>query len=265
MTGLFAVTPHGDGVVSLCIATDAERHLETELVDPFVAALARLGANSSVRAVILEGGAQYFSAGASRGALLESVTVAKSHAARMPHALLALPVPVVAAMAGHAIGGGLLLGLWCDVPVLAAESLYGANFMALGFTPGMGAAYAVPEAFGAPLGRELLWTGRLMTGREIRDACCPLSHAVLPRSEVYGRALAVARDMAGTPRGAAALLKEHLAAGRRASLDGALKAEQDGHARLLADSDTRREVARRYPTVPQPGQRPAGPESDERE
>ena len=265
MTGLFAVTPHDDGVVSLRIATDAQRHFDPAWVAGFLETLGVLGKDPAVRVVILESGAEYFSAGATRETLIQSFNTAQSYAARIPHALLALPVPVVAAMAGHAIGGGLLLGLWCDAVVLASESLYGANFMALGFTPGMGATYAVPEAFGAPLGRDLLWTGRLMTGREIRDACCPLSHAVLPRSAVSGRALAVARDLAAAPRDAGRLLKESLAVHRRASLEGALNAERAAHGALLADPATEREIARRYPTASRPSLRPAEPESAESE
>jgi enoyl-CoA hydratase/carnithine racemase len=250
MTGLFAVTPHGDCVVSLRIADDAVHHLDPEWLDPFLSRLATIGSDPSVRAVILEGGTQCFCAGASRDSLLASVTRARSYAARVPHALLDLPVPVVAAMAGHAIGGGLVLGLWCDAAVLAAESLYGANFMALGFTPGMGATCAVPEAFGAPLGRELLWTGRLMTGREIRDAGCPLSHAVVPRDEVFARALSLSRDCAATSRDAALRFKQQLAAGRRAGLEGALAAEDAGHELLLADPSLREEIARRYAAFP---------------
>jgi polyketide biosynthesis enoyl-CoA hydratase PksI len=246
MTQLFACTSHGEGVVSLNIATDAQRHLDAAWVDGFLGALQQLGDDRSVGAVVLEGGSQYFSAGASRSGVLESVAAAKRYAARIPAALLALPLPVVAAMAGHAVGGGLVMGLWCDAAVLAAESLYGANFMALGFTPGMGAAAVVPESFGASLGRELLWTGRLITGQEIREARCPLSHAVRPRREVLSCALAVARDMADTPRAVAALFKQQLAGGRRAQLEAALSAEEVGHEQLLADPATRREIERRY-------------------
>jgi enoyl-CoA hydratase/carnithine racemase len=164
--------------------------------------------------------------------------------------LLDLPVPVVAAAAGHAIGGGLLVALWCDAIVLGEESLYGANFMALGFTPGMGATHAVPEAFGAPLGRELLWTGRLLTGREIRAASCPLSHAVRPRAQVMEQALMQAREIADAPRGTIVLLKRMLAASRREALERALRAEASAHATLHADPATAAEIGRRYPTAP---------------
>jgi polyketide biosynthesis enoyl-CoA hydratase PksI len=248
---LFAVTPRGDGVASLRIASDAEPYIDSPWVAAFAAALAQLGNDDALRAVVLEGGDRYFLAGASRAALLESNRGAEviGYAGAAVRALLALPIPVVAAAAGHGIGGGLLVALWCDVAVLAQEALYGANFMALGFTPGMGATHAVPAAFGEPLGRELLFTGRLLTGREIRDACCPLSHAIRPRAQVLDHALRRARAIAEAPRHALVLLKQNLAARRCDALERALSAEATGHAMLFAQADTYEEIAGRYPSA----------------
>ena len=56
MTDLFTVTPHGNGIVSLCIATDAERHLDSVWLERFLAALTGFGETPSVRAVVLDGG-----------------------------------------------------------------------------------------------------------------------------------------------------------------------------------------------------------------
>jgi enoyl-CoA hydratase/carnithine racemase len=248
-SALFAVTPRGDGVASLRIASDAQPYIEATWADAFAASLAQLADDEAVRVVLLEGGDRYFLAGAHRAAFVtaDAASTAKSYAAVAARALLALPTPVVAAAAGHAIGGGLLIALWCDVAVLAAESLYGANFMALGFTPGMGATYAVPEAFGAPLGRELLFTGRLLTGHEIRDACCPLSPAIRPRAQVLEHALLRARAIAEAPRAALVLLKQNLAARRREALEHAVSAEASAHTALCATQDTVAEIARRYP------------------
>jgi enoyl-CoA hydratase/carnithine racemase len=251
---LFAVTQRGDGVASLRIASDAEPYIEVSWVAAFAAALTELVSDEAVRVVVLEGGDGYFLAGASRAALLASNRSRDimEHAAVATRALLASPVPVVAAAAGHAIGGGLLIALWCDFAILAEESLYGANFMALGFTPGMGATHAVPEAFGKPLGRELLLTGRLLTGREIRDACCPLSHAVRPRAHVLDHALTRARAIAEAPRHALVLLRQNLAVRRSDALERALSAEAHAHATLFAKADTFDEITDRYPSALMP-------------
>jgi enoyl-CoA hydratase/carnithine racemase len=247
MTALFATTVVDDGVLSLRVATDDEYHMDPLWSQRLARSLDEIGRDTSVRAIVLEGGSHVFCAGASRAALLKRGESPAEYAAEVARALLATPVPLVAALAGHAIGGGLVAGLWCDVVVLAEESLYGANFMALGFTPGMGATAAVAEAFGSSLGRQLLFTGQLMTGREIREAHCPLSHSVHPRAEVRDRALAVAREMAEAPRAALVLLKQVIAERRREVLERALEGEHRCHARLFADDRTLDEIATRYP------------------
>lgn len=249
--GIFALTRHDEGIVSLRIATDDAPYIDPAWADGFVAALEALAGDASARVLMLEGGERYFSAGASRSALLQPTgsEAPLAYAARLARAVLSLPLPVLAVAAGHAIGGGLLLALWCEVIVLGEESLYGANFMALGFTPGMGATHVVPEAFGAPLGRDLLFTGRLLTGREIRDARCPLSHAVRPRAEVWDHAFSMAGRIAEAPREAIVLLKQNLAAPRRARLEQTVEAEGGAHARLFADPDFLAEVGRRYPAA----------------
>jgi polyketide biosynthesis enoyl-CoA hydratase PksI len=158
-------------------------------------------------------------------------------------------VPTVAAMAGHAIGGGFMLGLWCESAVLAEESLYGVNFMALGFTPGMGATSLLEEAVGAPLARELLFTGRIIKGRELKAAGGPLAYAVVPRAEVRARALSIAREMAAVPRGALLLLKLRLAARRSVLLEAATKEEHMLQEVLFAREETRLQIAERYGTL----------------
>jgi enoyl-CoA hydratase/carnithine racemase len=246
---LFAVTRHDGGVASLRIATDEEPYLGLRWVEGFSRALSAVSADDAVRVVILEGGERYFSAGASLEALTKGggSDPFPSYTSRAVRALLASPLPVVAAAAGHAIGGGLLVALWSEIAFLAEESLYGANFMQLGFTPGMGATHAIPGAFGEPLGRELLFSGRLLTGREIREARCPLSHAVLPRAQVTQRALSMAREIAGAPRESIVLLKQQLAARRREAFERVVHAENSAQARVFADPATLDEIVRRYP------------------
>ena len=246
---LFGVTRHADGVVSLCIATDEEPYLGARWVDGFATALAKLANDTTTRVVILAGGGRYFSAGASRQALTNDGErdALFDYIARAAPMLLGIPIPTIAAAAGHAIGGGLLVALWCDVIALAEESLYGVNFMQLGFTPGMGATHVVHEAFGGPLGRELLLTGRLLTGREIMRACCPLSHAVVPQAQVMDRALSIARSIADAPQQSVERLKRNLVERRHEGLERVLQAEAADHAHLFADPEISAEIRRRYP------------------
>ncbi|MEM7413438.1 MAG: polyketide synthase [Myxococcota bacterium] len=238
-----------DGIASLRISEDDAPYLDTTgAVRELEAAVATLRADTTVRAVLVEGGRPYFSAGAHRDLLTDEDARAKIAAfcQRFPSLLLDLPVPSVAAMEGHAVGGGWLIGLWCDVPVHARESLYGANFMQLGFTPGMGSTVMVEAAVGAPLARELLFTGRLCKGKELAASGGPLAHSVVPRAEVREKALAIARDIAEAPRTSLVLLKETLSADRRVRLERALEAEQRMHAVSFGDAEVRAGIDERY-------------------
>jgi enoyl-CoA hydratase/carnithine racemase len=233
--------------------TDKDPYLRPGFPAELAKAAETIRSDRAVRAVILEGGARHFCAGAALDELVgsEPGSALARFCSELPPIVLGMPVPVLAAMEGHAIGGGLILGLWCDFAFLSEESLYGANFMALGFTPGMGSTVVVEEAFGAPLARELLFTGRMLKGGEIRSAGVPLSGAVSPRAKVRPRALALAEELASAPRASLELLKKELARTRLARFEGAVARENEMHAKLFAMEEIRRLIAERYP-------RPAG-------
>jgi len=77
-----------------------------------------------------------------------------------------LPVPVVAAVNGHAIGAGLALALACDVRVCSAEAKMGITFVGLGLHPGMGSTHFLPRLVGVQQASLLMLTGRLVGAQE---------------------------------------------------------------------------------------------------
>jgi len=237
--------PVGEGVVSIRVASDEAPYIEADFKDRFAGAVDALKADASVKVALLEGGSRYFCAGASRESLLraDARSEVPRYAAELPRLVLDIPVPTIAVMEGHAIGGGFALGLLCDLPLLAEESLYGMNFMALGFTPGMGATGLLEEALGPRPARELLFTGRLVKGRELRalGAC-----GVLPRADVRRRALALAAELGAVPREPLLRLKGMLAGRRRDGLQRAIEEETRSHEVLFALGDTARCIAERY-------------------
>jgi polyketide biosynthesis enoyl-CoA hydratase PksI len=111
--------------------------------------------------------------------------------------LLRCAVPVVAAMQGHAIGGGLVFGAYADVIVLAEECLYSTNFMQYGITPGIGATWVIPHKFGNTLGWEMLLTAKNYFGRELRDRGAPVR--VAQKADVVQLSLSLAREIAEKP------------------------------------------------------------------
>ena len=149
-----AIEHADDCIVSFKMFTDENPYMDASFVSTLAQRVDELNADSSIRAIVVEGGNRYFSAGASRQALLATEP---EHAllpmiAEVPRLILSLAAPTIAAMAGNAIGGGFLIGLWCDMVVLADTSLYGINATALGITPLMGSSVILEETLGEPSG-----------------------------------------------------------------------------------------------------------------
>lgn len=225
------VVPLEDGLVRLAL-DDAEHgnRLTDELVAGLLGAVETLRGDPAVRTVIVTGRRDVFCAGAAR-AWLRRAVAGPDRAAwlreemRLLDALVSFPLPVVGALEGPAVGGGLLLALlFCDMLVAAEESRYGLHFAELGFTPGMGATYLLPALAGYHVASELLLGGKLYKGSELRGR--GLFNEVVPAGEVWPVALDLARRVAGKPRHVLELLKDALSAPRRAGLPAALSHER---------------------------------------
>jgi enoyl-CoA hydratase/carnithine racemase len=142
-----------------------------EVLRGFADAVAKVRADRDVRCVVVTGSGASFCAGADFKSGLQTDAKALPHersfAMYEPFlSLLELPVPVIGALNGHAIGGGFGLSLVCDVRLCAEGAKYGANFTKLGLSSGMAISYVLPRLVGVSVAAELLFTGRLFDGEE---------------------------------------------------------------------------------------------------
>lgn len=205
-------------------------------VEALSAALREAAAWREGKVVVLTGLPDVFSSGADeetlaglvRGELLPSDIL-------LPRLVLDLPIPVVAAMAGHAIGGGLALGLCADVVLAARESRYGASFVSMGITPGMGTTRLLQWALSPAIAAELLFTGEARRGRDFEGRSG--FNAILPRAEVEARALDVAARIAEKPRVTLELLKRTLSLPRRQAFEETITIESLMHRVTFAAPD----------------------------
>ncbi|MDB6037720.1 MAG: pksI [Verrucomicrobiales bacterium] len=188
----------------------------------------KIGANEACKAVVLTGYDSYFATGGTREGLLSLHEGKGSFTDTNIYSLaLDCPVPVIAAMQGHGIGGGLVMGLFADLIVLSRESVYTTNFMNYGFTPGMGATSIVPKKLGLVLAEEMLFLARTYRGEELKQR--GVSFPVLPRSEVLPHAIEMARSLAEKPRISLVALKNLLVDPIRETLPIIVKKEQAMH------------------------------------
>ena len=172
-----------------------------DLLQDFGAAIEQIKADPEVRCVIITGKGSSFCAGAdfrNRASTADterfmspwekSLYNTYGHFAKV----LDIEVPTIAAMNGHAIGGGLGLALVCDMRVANSQSQYGANFTKLGLHPGMATTYILPRLVGMPKAMELIYTGRIMKGDEaaelgLANHSCNGADDVLAKAQVRGQ------------------------------------------------------------------------------
>lgn len=223
------------------------------LSEPFVRelsdALAALAACAEARVAVLLGLPDVFSSGASRE-MLQAILDGKLAPADLvlPRAVLDLPVPVIAAMEGHAVGGGLALGLCADIILIARESSYGCNFMSLGFTPGMGTTRLLEHVLSPAIAHEMMYTGQFFRGAHFEGRSG--FNYILPRAGVRPRAMDLAARIAEKPRTAVETLKRVLSADKRQAFEASRTTEAMMHAITFTGQDVRRLIEENYAGPP---------------
>jgi len=152
-----------------------------------------------------------------------------------------LEVPTIAAVNGAAIGAGLALALACDLRYVAAEAKLGVPFTALGLHPGMGTTWSLPDVAGHAVARDLVLTGRLVTGTEAVQL--GLASRALPADAVLDEALAAAGRIAAAAPVATRLTLQTLRSGGHADHETALQWEALAQATTLATEDVHEGIA----------------------
>lgn len=155
----------------------------------------------------------------------------------LPRVLLGIPLPVIAAMEGHAVGGGFALGLCADLIVISESSRYGCNFMNMGFTPCMGATKLLENVLSPVVAHELLYTGELRKGRDFEKHAA--FNAILPKEKVLAKAMAIART-------SLALLKSALSLPKRRCFEETITLETMMHQVSFADAAVKRKIMEEY-------------------
>lgn len=237
-----AVSRPAPGVAELRMQDrEARNGFSPELSAGLIEAFGWVESCDDIRAVVLTGYDNYFSSGGTRSGLLAIQRGVSSFAdVNVYSVALDCSVPVIAAMQGHAFGGGFVLGLYADLVVLSREAVYAANFMRYGITPGMGATCIMHRKLGIALTEEMLLTANTFRGATLKERGVPFP--VLPRTQVLAHAHALAREIADKPRRTLQLLKRHLVGEIRAALPAAIQAEVAMHAETAPQEEVRARI-----------------------
>jgi enoyl-CoA hydratase len=232
---------------------DRHHALDPALLRELARALREVRRDSTVRALVVTGtGEKAFCAGADVAAMA-AMSALEGHAfARLGHEVLdrleALPIPVVAAVNGLALGGGLELALACDLVVAADRARLGLPETNLGLIPGFGGTQRLPRRVGLGRARELIYLGRIVTADEALGM--GLVDRVVPAAELDAHAAALAAELAArapvalrqAKRATRAAMEGPLAAGLAQEVEafGVVFASEDRREGLRAFLDKRR-------------------------
>lgn len=136
-----------------------------------------------------------------------------------------LPIPVVAAINGHAIGAAFALAMAADIRVVSETAKCSVNFTQLGLHPGMGATFTLPRTVSREVSNYLLLTGRQVLGKEAVEL--GLCLRTVPKDEVVAVATAIAAEIAGNGRLSVRQTKESLDSQWQEGIERQLRREAD--------------------------------------
>ena len=228
--------------------------MSLEMMDALWLAREDIEARTDIRVVIITGKGDSFSAGGNvhdmvdRKGIFDSedpawardINLQRVH--KIPNAIYGISAPTVAAVNGHAIGGGCDLALMCDVRIAAESARFSESFLRVGLLPGDGGAWFLPRVVGLARAMEMALTCEVLDAEKAERV--GLVSRVVPDDQLMSVAMDVARTIATQPPNAARMTKQLMRFGAEAGLAETLQmtAAMQG---IAQTSDEHREAAQR--------------------
>ncbi len=216
--------------------------LNAALLEEFDAALDRVENDSAIRVLVLTGaGEKAFVAGADITEINQLGPLGAKRFARRGAdgiaRLTRLPVPVIAAVNGFALGGGTEMALACDFIYAARSARFGLPEINLGIIPGFGGTQRLPRLIGPARARELIYTGRMVDAEEALRL--GIVNRVCEDGELMDAVNETARLIAAKGRVALRAAKQAVNTGLNVDLESGLALENDAFALCLASPDAK--------------------------
>ncbi|WP_158743832.1 enoyl-CoA hydratase/isomerase family protein [Acidisphaera sp. L21] len=184
------------GIAEICRAPN--NFFDIALIRDIAAAFEGFEADSNIRCIVLVAEGKNFCAGADFSSPARNTVGDRQggHLYQQAVRLFRCGKPIVAAVQGAAVGGGLGLSLVADFRVASPESRFTANFNRLGFHPGFGLSITLPRLVGEQMAAMLFYTGRRIGGEEAQRI--GLVDVLVPSTELRSAAMALATEIAAS-------------------------------------------------------------------
>jgi len=185
--------------------------LNPELMQQVGRALQEFDADDAIGAIVITGSEKAFAAGADI-AVMQGYSYMDAYKAdyitRDWEHIRRIRKPVIAAVAGYALGGGNELAMMCDIVIAAENARFGQPEINLGIMPGAGGTQRLPRAAGKAKAMDLCLTARNMDAQEAER--CGLVSRVVPLEKLMDEAMAVAQKIAGYSMPVVMMIKESI-------------------------------------------------------
>ncbi len=221
---------------------EARNALDRATRRELLAALEQIAGDRSLRVVILTGaGDKAFCAGGDLREVEKFTPLEARDYIELSRAvtltLQTMPQPVIAAVRGHALGGGFELALACDLIIAAEDARLGHPQVKIGLIPGGGATQRLPRAIGPYRARQYIFTGEILTAREAERL--GLVNQVVAAEALPSAALDWARRLLAMSPTALALAKACLQQAQETPLSAGLRYEAEMYALCFSSEDCR--------------------------
>ena len=228
---------------------DVMNALSPALLDALDLAIEQAAADASVRALVVTGTGRAFCAGADLSSALDSLASGNpatllgfvAHATATLARLEALAMPVIGAVNGLALAGGLELVLCCDLVIAAESARFGDAHANYGLLPGAGGSVRLPRKIGATRAKRLLFTGEMVTAATMREG--GLVNEVVPDAELEGVVAKLVDAIAEKSPLSLRAMKQLVRDGLEQPVDTALRLEQLALASHVHSRDLREGLA----------------------
>jgi len=209
-----------------------------QLMEELGQALRGFDADPGIAAIVITGSEKAFAAGADikemQGRTYPAVYLDDFIGKRW-EAVTQVQKPVIAAVAGYALGGGCELAMMCDIIIAGDNARFGQPEINLGVIPGAGGTQRLTRAVGKPKAMEMVLTGRMMDAQEAERAS--LVSRVVPAAEVVAEAVRVGEKIAALSAPAVAVAKEAVNRAFETTLAEGVKFERRVFHALFATED----------------------------
>ena len=218
--------------------------LNGTMMDELSAVIPMLDDDPEVRAIILTGSDKAFAAGADIKEMVDKTfaqAVTEGFITRNWEAVAHCRTPVIAAVAGYALGGGCELAMMCDIILAADTARFGQPEITLGIPPGAGGTQRLPRAIGKAKAMEMILTGRMMDAAEAERS--GLVSRVVPADTLLDEARTVAAAIARLSPVAVLLAKELVDAAYESPLAEGVRRERRAFHAAFSTEDQKEGMA----------------------